>query len=95
MFIVLLKFAEKRADADLYMQAHKDWIQAGREDGVFMLVGSLKPAIGGMLLVHNVELEALQERVAADPFVIHQVVSSEIIEVSPHQADERLTFLLH
>lgn len=95
MFIVLLKFAKNRADAAQFMPMHKDWIRAGLEDGVFGLVGSLKPAQGGMLLAHNISLEALQQRVAEDPFVQHQVVSSEIIEVAPNQADQRLAFLLN
>lgn len=95
MFIVLLKFAQNRANAGHYMQAHKDWITRGREAGIFLLVGSLKPAQGGMLLAHNTSLEALKQRVAEDPFMQHQVVSSEIIEVAPNQADQRLAFLLN
>ena len=51
MFIVMLKFADNRAD--------------------------------------------LQARVEADPFVVENVVTAEILEIDPARADERLGFLLN
>ena len=94
MFIVLLRFSANKDQAGAFMNAHKEWIDLGVREGVFLLVGGIKPGLGGAILAHGLSLAELQRRVAADPFVEHGVVSAEILEVAPSTADERLRFLL-
>ncbi|WP_422365502.1 YciI family protein [Pelagibius sp.] len=93
MFIVMLKFSENKGDAGRFMEGHKDWIQRGFDDGVFLLTGSLQPSLGGGILAHNTSQSDLQDRVAADPFVAEKVVEAEILEISPSRTDARLSFL--
>ncbi|MEK7260852.1 MAG: hypothetical protein AAB068_02310 [Pseudomonadota bacterium] len=94
MFIVLLKFSGNKSQAGQFMEGHKEWIKRGFDDGVFVLVGSLQPNLGGAILAHNTSLSDLQARVNDDPFVAQNVVSAEIIEITPSKTDERLKFLL-
>ena len=94
MFIVLLKFSGNKGKASQFMEDHKEWIKHGFDDGVFFLVGSLQPNMGGGIVAHNTSLSDLQSRVNGDPFVAENVVSAEILEITPSQADERLKFLL-
>lgn len=94
MFIVLLRLSTNKGKAGQLMDGHKDWIKRGFDDGVFLLVGTLKPNQGGSILAHNTSLEALQSRVSDDPFVVEDVVSVEILEVVPARVDERLKPLL-
>lgn len=94
MFIVLLKFSSNKSQASQFMEGHNEWIQRGFDDGVFLLVGSLQPNWGGGIVAHNTSLPDLQSRVNDDPFVAGNVVSAEILEITPSQADERLKFLL-
>ena len=93
MFIVLLRFSEHRNRAGQFMKAHGAWIQRGFADGVFLLVGSLKPDLGGGIVAHDTSLPDLQRRVNADPFVVEGVVKAEILEISPADTDARLDFL--
>ena len=94
MFILLLKFSENKEQAGRFMDGHNDWIKRGFDDGVFLVVGSLQPQLGGGIVAHNTSLPDLQTRVDNDPFVIEKVVSAEILEITPAKADERLNFLL-
>lgn len=94
MFIVLLRFSDNKAQAGQFMGGHNEWIKRGFNEGVFLLAGSLQPNLGGSIIAHNTTLSALQERVAEDPFVSENVVSAEILEISPAKADQRLDFLL-
>lgn len=94
MFIVLLKFAENKVQAGQFMAGHNAWIERGFDDGVFLLVGSLQPNLGGAIVAHNTTLSDLQDRVNDDPFVVENVVNAEILEITPAKADERLMFLL-
>ena len=93
MFVVLLRFAQNKHLAAQFMDGHKAWIKHGIDDGVFLLIGSIRPNSGGAVIAHNISLTDLQERVRADPFVAEGVVSAEIIEITPSLTDERLAFL--
>jgi len=94
MFIVLLKFSDNKGQAGEFMEGHNEWIKSGFDDGVFLLAGSLQPGLGGGIVAHNTSLIDLETRVNDDPFVAQNVVSAEILEISPAKADERLQFLL-
>lgn len=94
MFIILLKFSTNKAQAGQFMDGHNAWLKRGFDDGVFLLAGSLQPNLGGGIVAHNTSLPDLQDRVNTDPFVAEDVVSAEILEITPAKADERLKFLL-
>jgi uncharacterized protein YciI len=86
IYIVFLRFASNRALARQWMGEHNAWIQRGIRDGVFLLTGSLTEGQGGAVLACNIGLDELRERVAADPFVAHQVVAAEIVPIAPSAA---------
>ncbi len=93
MYFVQLRFAANKAAAPQFMAAHNAWIAEGFADGVFLLTGSLAPGLGGAVLAHETTREALEQRVAADPFVAEGVVIAEISEIVPGRVDDRLAFL--
>jgi uncharacterized protein YciI len=94
VFIVLLKFSRNRDQAGRHMDGHKAWIKRGFDDGIFLLVGSLQPNAGGSIVAHNTSLSELHSRVREDPFVAEDVVSAEILDITPSKADPRLSFLV-
>jgi len=53
MFVVLLKFSDNKNKAGEFMEDHNQWIKSGFDDGVFILVGSLQPNLGGSVIAHN------------------------------------------
>ncbi len=95
MFVVLLRFSQNKEKASTYMDGHNQWIRRGFEDGVFLLVGSLQPGLGGSVIAHGISREDLERRVDEDPFVAENIVTAEILEIEPKKADERLNFLLN
>lgn len=94
MFIVFLKFSANKQQAAGLMTGHNEWIGSGLTDGVFLLVGSLQPGLGGAIVAHHTTREELEIRIQADPFVAHDVVTAELFEVSPAKSDPRLAFLV-
>jgi uncharacterized protein YciI len=93
MFIVTLKMTGDRTKAAAFMEGHNAWIKQGFVDGAFLAVGNLEPGPGGVLLVQEGDLKALEKRVNADPFVAEGIVTPEVIQFSPKKTDERLSFL--
>jgi len=94
MYVALLKFSENKSKAAEFMDGHNQWIKRGFDDGVFLLVGSLQPGLGGSVIAHNTSVSELQKRVNEDPFVVENIVQAEILEIDPKKADQRLQFLL-
>ena len=94
MFVVLLKFSDNKGKTGQFMAGHNEWIKRGFDDGVFLLVGSLRPNMGGGIVAHHTSLSDLQSRVNNDPFVVENIVNAEILELTPSKTDARLNFLL-
>ena len=94
MYVVFLRFSNNKARAGDFMDAHREWIKRGFDDGVFLVVGSLQPNLGGAIVAHNASKTELEDRVSRDPFVVADVATPEIFEILPARADERLQFLL-
>lgn len=95
MFIVLLRFSANKQRASEFMDAHMAWIKQGFDDGVFAMVGSLQPKLGGGVIALGLSAEELHQRIAADPFVIEGVVTPEIIEMIPGRMDPRLSAIFN
>lgn len=93
MFIIFLKFSSNKEKARDFMEAHMKWVQQGFSDGIFLLTGSIKPGLGGTVLVHNISLSELKKRVDEDPFVSEKIVSAEILEIDLGKVDSRFQFL--
>lgn len=93
MHVVLLKLTGNKALAAEWMEAHKAWLQQGFDDGVFLASGNLQGQPGGGILAHGVDVETLQHRLAQDPFVVHGVVTAEVMGIGLSRTDPRLNFL--
>lgn len=92
MYVITLRFADKTKAAQ-FMDGHNAWIRQGFDDGVFLLVGSLQPNAGGVILAHNATPDEIAARVQDDPFVAQGVVNAEVLDAVPGRTDERIAFL--
>ena len=91
--VILLRFGENKHLAKDHMRGHNEWIQAGVDDGVFLLVGSIAGGQGGAILAHGVTRDQIQQRVQSDPLVEHGIAVPEIILIEPAILDKRLALL--
>ena len=82
LHIVYLRFGTHRDRATEFMDEHVDWIRGGIDEGAFLCAGSLQDHQGGVVIAFGLEEEALDRRLAEDPFVAHGVVAVEKVPVS-------------
>ncbi|WP_305857377.1 YciI family protein [Balneatrix alpica] len=94
MFIVTLKFAAQAAAAKDHLSGHQAWLQQGFDQGLCLLAGSLVEPKGGALLLQSQDRAEVEAWLAQDPFVQHQVVEADIIQVVPSRCSEPLRFLM-
>jgi len=52
------------------MEGHKAWIRRGIDDGVFLVVGSLKPDQGGGIVAHGTSRAALEARLSDGRLIV-------------------------
>lgn len=76
------------------MDGHNSWLKDDFEKGVFVLAGTIQPKLGGAIFAHNATLEQIQAVINEDPFVAENVVTAEIIEITPSKSAPELNFLL-
>jgi uncharacterized protein YciI len=91
MFIVLLRLADGSKVAK-HLPGHRDWLQRGFDDGVFVLTGAIPDAGGGVVLATDLTSGDLADRLAIDPFVVHGVVTPDVVALDVTMHDPRLAF---
>ncbi len=55
------EFSGNKGQAGQFMEGRNEWIKRGFDDGVFLLVGSLQPSMGGGVVAHNTSLSKADE----------------------------------
>ena len=95
IFIVLLKFSGNKEKAGLFMEEHNNWIRQNIDNHKFLLVGTLKPPLGGGILAYNTTLSEVEKIVEQDPFVREKIVYAEITEIDPLIMNEQLNPVLN
>lgn len=78
-----MKFWKNKHLAPNFMEAHKNWLQDWVKNDIFLLAGSLWDKSGGAIIAHNIDKDSLENLLSQDPFVIEEIVTFEIIEISP------------
>ncbi|MER9295505.1 YciI family protein [Mesorhizobium sp. M0621] len=67
MFVVSLNYKVPVTEIDQLQAAHVEWLKACYADGIFVASGPKKPRTGGIIIA-QCPREALDARLAADPF---------------------------
>lgn len=93
MFIILLTYSRPLEEVDVHLAGHKAWVKQGFDDGVLIASGGQKPRVGGAILAVGGDRDAIEKRVAEDPFVSSGVAEATVIEFRPSTVDPRLAFL--
>lgn len=92
MYVAVFRLVDG-AKLSEHLVGHRLWLEQGFDDQVFFLVGGIPHVGGGAILAAGLSLDELTARVAEDPFVVHGVVTPEIIELDITISDPRLAFL--
>ena len=92
MYLVLLRLADGSRVSE-HLDGHRRWLQRGFDDTVFLLTGGIPQQGGGAIIAAGLSADELTARLEEDPFVVHGVVTPEVIELETTMTDPRLAFL--
>lgn len=92
MFVVNLTYKVPLNEIDRLRDAHMEWVKAGYADGIFIASGAKRPRTGGIILARGTR-EALDARLADDPFTKADVADYDVIDFAATSAEAGLEAL--
>jgi len=93
MFIVLLNYTAPAEEIENHRVAHREWVDARFNEGVFIASGRLTSSTGGVILAHGISIENLEALMATDPFTVNNLIRVEILDVDLRRTTRSLAFL--
>lgn len=66
-----------------YLDAHKQWLVRGFNEGKILFAGPLSNGAGGYILFQGDSTSEVQNFLQNDPFIMHNIVDAEIIGIEP------------
>lgn len=83
MFIAILNYLKPLEEVDEKRGEHLTFISNYVLAGKFLMVGRQNPAVGGLIVAHNVDREELENILKNDPYYTNGLAEHTIIEFNP------------
>ncbi len=93
MFVIIVRYKAGLDRIDAALTAHRQWLAEGYAEGAFLLAGPQVPRQGGVILARTGPREALEARLARDPFAQQGLAAYEVIEMRASSTTDALAFL--
>jgi uncharacterized protein YciI len=85
MFVIELIYQADLADIDAHMAAHVAFLRKHYASGHFLVSGRKVPRDGGIILAVGRTRAEIEAIVARDPFIVHGLATTRIIEFRASQ----------
>jgi uncharacterized protein YciI len=93
MYFLHVNLTQKPGRLDAQRDAHVTWVKKYVDNGVFLLASAKTNGLGGVIIAYGVAREMIREIIAQDPYVIHDLVEYQIIDVEVKMTQPELAFL--
>jgi uncharacterized protein YciI len=88
MFIVSLTYKKDISVVEKFIEPHIQFLDKYYADKKFIFSGRKNPRTGGVILVHNVDRQELDNIIKQDPFYQNAIADYDITEVIPTKYDK-------
>ena len=93
MYFLHVNLTQKPGSLEVQRDAHVTWVKKYVDQGVFLLATAKVNGLGGMIVVKTIARELLRDIIDEDPYLIHDLVEYQIIEVDVKLTQPELAFL--
>lgn len=83
MFVIIINYLKSIEHVDALIPEHREFLDRGYQEGVFLCSGARIPRFGGVILAREKNREVLLQRLHQDPFYIQGVAEYQVIEFTP------------
>lgn len=91
MFFILLTYKKPLEEVDLYLEAHRAFLDEAYKNNLFLLSGPLRPRSGGIIISQLQNRDHLEATLKKDPFWIHELANYQIMEFTPTKWFSRIS----
>jgi uncharacterized protein YciI len=78
LFVVTLTYRRPATEIDARLDAHRDWLVAHARADRIVVAGPLESHTGGLIMATCADRSELDQMMAQDPFVIHELVTVDV-----------------
>lgn len=90
IYILILKYVRPLEEVNAHLDTHKQWLARHIREGRILAAGPSEDRSGGVVLASCGKRSELDDMVAEDSFVVHQVVEVSIQSFEPAIRSEAL-----
>ncbi|MEX0298645.1 MAG: YciI family protein [Kordiimonas sp.] len=90
IFILDVEYIVPLEEAEPFLEAHLEFINAQYEAGLFLASGPKVPRTGGVVLAQSNSRDKIEATLKNDPFVEHAVARYTVTEFHPRRTVEGL-----
>jgi uncharacterized protein YciI len=83
MYVIQVHYTKPLAEIDTHLVAHREHLKKGYAEGLLLASGPQNPRVGGIILAKGTDRTRLDQFLAQDPFLIHNLASYQVIEFDP------------
>ncbi len=94
MFLLISRYLKPSEEVDLWLPAHREFLDRHYAAGHFLVSGPFVPRTGGIIVTTPMTREEVEAILAEDPFVREGVSEYEIREMKPTKRHDVLRDIL-
>ncbi len=94
MFIVEITYKAPIKEVDKYLQAHRQFLDAYYQKGLFLASGPQIPRIGGILIALTTDKTYLESILQEDPYCLAEIADYRLIEFTPVKHRDEINELI-
>ncbi|MGB5948135.1 MAG: YciI family protein [Parvibaculum sp.] len=83
LYLDILKYVRPVAEVDAHLEAHREWLRQGFDEGLVLMAGRRDPRVGGVILIKASSIEEARSYAEADPFITAGVAEYDLIAWEP------------
>lgn len=83
MFVIHIVYTKPLEEVDRYVEAHREYMDLGFKNNLFVTSGPLIPRTGGMIISHEKDRAKIEEFLAKDPYKVNGVAEYQFYEFNP------------
>ena len=94
MFVLISRYLKPQEEVDLWLPAHREFLDRHYAAGQFLVSGPFVPRSGGIIVTMPMTREEVEAILAEDPFVREGVSEYDIREMKPTKRHDVLRDVL-
>lgn len=83
IFVITVTFKAPTSEIEIYMEAHRGFLDDALKAGTLMMSGGRNPKVGGVIICKFWSMDEAQAFIHQDPLCVADVADYDVVEFTP------------